>query len=160
MINNKHWLLFRHVDANKDIQSYLSGNTTVKPYHIEEGQITTDGMITKPDGSKKEMPVRGKWYFMDSSCRLDEINNIMRKDIVKMMKLNELTSKTNKHGYDRFYILKRDNYKCQLCGRTSQDGVKLEIDHKIAKSKGGSDDEDNLWVLCKECNSSKRARYL
>lgn len=56
----------------------------------------------------------------------------------------------------RFRILKRDGYRCQLCGRTAQDGVKLEIDHKIARSKGGSDAEDNLWTLCFDCNRGKR----
>jgi 5-methylcytosine-specific restriction endonuclease McrA len=56
----------------------------------------------------------------------------------------------------RFRILKRDGYRCQICGRTAQDGVKLEIDHKIARSKGGSDTEDNLWTLCFDCNRGKR----
>ena len=56
----------------------------------------------------------------------------------------------------RFRILKRDGYRCQLCGRTAQDGVKLEIDHKIARSKGGDDTEGNLWVLCFDCNRGKR----
>lgn len=61
----------------------------------------------------------------------------------------------------RFNILKRDNYACQICGRTSQeDGVKLEIDHKIPKSKGGLDTLDNLWTLCFTCNSGKSDKDL
>lgn len=56
----------------------------------------------------------------------------------------------------RFLILKRDNYRCQICGRNAQDGIKLEIDHKLAWAKGGTDEESNLWTLCEECNRGKR----
>ena len=58
----------------------------------------------------------------------------------------------------RFDILKRDNHTCQACGATPQDGATLEIDHIQPFSKGGTDDPDNLQVLCRECNSGKGAR--
>jgi 5-methylcytosine-specific restriction endonuclease McrA len=60
----------------------------------------------------------------------------------------------------RFNILKRDAYKCQICGKTAQDGARLEIDHKHPKSKGGLDTEDNLWTLCFECNRGKLVELL
>jgi len=56
----------------------------------------------------------------------------------------------------RFAILKRDGYRCQICGRTAQDGIKLEVDHKLARSKGGIDKPENLWTLCFDCNRGKR----
>ncbi len=31
----------------------------------------------------------------------------------------------------------------------------LEIDHIISLKKGGKDDEQNLWLICATCNSSK-----
>jgi 5-methylcytosine-specific restriction endonuclease McrA len=31
----------------------------------------------------------------------------------------------------------------------------LEIDHIIPKAAGGSDDEENLWLACRLCNSYK-----
>jgi len=55
----------------------------------------------------------------------------------------------------RFQILKRDNYACQMCGATAADGAKLEIDHIVPVSKGGQNDEDNLQVLCRDCNIGK-----
>lgn len=63
-------------------------------------------------------------------------------------------------NYRRFEVLKRDGYRCQLCGATQSDGVRLEVDHKLAKAKGGSDDLSNLWTLCWPCNSGKSARDL
>lgn len=55
----------------------------------------------------------------------------------------------------RFFVLKRDKYRCQLCGRSAKDGVTLEIDHKVARAKGGTDVPANLWTLCFDCNRGK-----
>ena len=55
----------------------------------------------------------------------------------------------------RFEILKRDNYRCQMCGVTAKDGAALEIDHITPVAKGGTNDADNLQVLCRECNAGK-----
>lgn len=55
----------------------------------------------------------------------------------------------------RFDILKRDDYRCQMCGATAKDGAKLEVDHITPVAKGGSNDADNLQVLCRDCNAGK-----
>jgi len=55
----------------------------------------------------------------------------------------------------RFEIYQRDNFTCQYCGKTKDDGVKLEIDHKIPVSKGGKTDYNNLITSCHDCNSGK-----
>jgi rubredoxin len=56
----------------------------------------------------------------------------------------------------RFQVLKRDDYRCQMCGATAQDGAKLEIDHIHPVSKGGGNELSNLQVLCRDCNAGKR----
>lgn len=60
----------------------------------------------------------------------------------------------------RFRILKRDGYRCQICGATAQDGVKLEVDHKVPRAKGGPTVIENLWALCFPCNRGKRDETL
>lgn len=62
----------------------------------------------------------------------------------------------------RFEILKRDNYRCRICGVASGDGphVRLNVDHKTARAHGGTDHPDNLWVLCWECNIGKGTKAL
>ena len=54
-------------------------------------------------------------------------------------------------------ILKRDNYKCQICGlsRKQEPHLLLEVDHIIPISKGGKTVESNLQTLCWSCNRSK-----
>jgi ATP adenylyltransferase len=56
----------------------------------------------------------------------------------------------------RFEILKRDRV-CQLCGAGPKDAV-LEVDHVVPRSKGGSNEPDNLQVLCSRCNRGKSNR--
>jgi predicted restriction endonuclease len=57
----------------------------------------------------------------------------------------------------RFVILKRDNFRCQLCGasRDNTPDMLLHVDHKIPRVKGGTNHEDNLWTLCALCNQGK-----
>ena len=55
----------------------------------------------------------------------------------------------------RHKILVRDGYRCRECGK-SKDETSLEIDHIHPLSKGGLTTEDNLWVLCRQCNQAKK----
>jgi len=52
------------------------------------------------------------------------------------------------------WILKRDHYRCQLCG-TDNPRVTLEIDHKVPVARQGTNNPLNLWVLCRPCNQAK-----
>ncbi len=45
---------------------------------------------------------------------------------------------------------------CWYCGRKVEDPKELTIDHIIPRSKGGTNDMDNIFMVCKGCNSSKR----
>jgi 5-methylcytosine-specific restriction endonuclease McrA len=55
----------------------------------------------------------------------------------------------------RWQVFQRDNWKCVACGRNSQDGVILHVDHIIPRSKGGSDTLENYQTLCDLCNIGK-----
>ena len=54
----------------------------------------------------------------------------------------------------RYQVLKRDNFKCVLCGNDAKNTL-LVIDHKIPVAGGGTNDFDNLRTLCRECNHGK-----
>jgi hypothetical protein len=56
----------------------------------------------------------------------------------------------------RYQVLARDR-RCRLCG---EDGSRrrLEIDHILPRSRGGSNDLANLQVLCELCNRGKANR--
>lgn len=59
----------------------------------------------------------------------------------------------------RYKIMKRDHFRCVLCGASQQDGVKLHVDHIIPVSKGGKTVESNLRTLCERCNLGKSDSY-
>jgi 5-methylcytosine-specific restriction protein A len=53
----------------------------------------------------------------------------------------------------RRQILERDHHTCVYCGAPA-----TSVDHRIAKSLGGSDDPENLVAACVSCNSGKKDR--
>ncbi|MBU4339125.1 HNH endonuclease [Patescibacteria group bacterium] len=53
-------------------------------------------------------------------------------------------------------ILKRDDYKCVICGRGKKDGVDLHIDHIKPKDFGGEAKIENGQTLCSQHNFIKK----
>lgn len=53
------------------------------------------------------------------------------------------------HSSRRKAVLHRDNYTCQCCGKKN---CQLQTHHIIFRSCGGSDNENNMITLCKECH--------
>lgn len=79
-------------------------------------------------------------------------NAISRNRVVWHWKECAKQKRSNLSPKTRMCILKRDKYKCRLCGSKDL----LEIDHIIAIVNGGDNKPDNLRVLCHECNYGKR----
>jgi hypothetical protein len=60
----------------------------------------------------------------------------------------------------RAWVLERNGYTCQMCGRAAGDPdpfnpartVRLTMGHIIDKSKGGDDSPQNLRAICTNCN--------
>ena len=77
-----------------------------------------------------------------SDTTSDVANHITRRDINLRM---------------RFIVMKLDNFKCCMCGRSpaTTPGLELHIDHIIPWSKGGETVIDNLQTLCSDCNLGK-----
>ncbi len=51
-------------------------------------------------------------------------------------------------------LKKNTNYKCSHCGAT-EPPAKLSPDHRIPRSRGGANDDDNWQPLCEQCNNAK-----
>lgn len=60
----------------------------------------------------------------------------------------------------RAWVLERNGYTCQMCGVAAGDPdplgsnrtVRLTMGHIVDKSKGGTDDAQNLRAVCTNCN--------
>lgn len=53
-------------------------------------------------------------------------------------------------------ILKRDGYRCVVCGKSKADGVELQVDHIKAKDFGGEATIENGQTLCAQHNFRKK----
>jgi 5-methylcytosine-specific restriction endonuclease McrA len=55
-------------------------------------------------------------------------------------------------SYERLrqQVLRRDGWRCQLCGAMSN----LEVHHKQFRSHSGRDSEENLITLCFTCHAN------
>ena len=95
--------------------------------------------ITSSDGSKTcyTYLVKNYWDKQKKQSRQKVI-----KYLGKTYGLNKIITKN---------IFQRDGYKCKNCNGKFE----LTIDHIIPLTKGGTNDESNLQILCIVCNSRK-----
>jgi hypothetical protein len=115
---------------------------------------------------------KGSLYYFDGSDihSEDEQKLLVKEDYFKRdkrfanlrkeMALFEKLSSGNVESREpipqevRFAVWRRDEGKCVSCGSNQ----KLEYDHIIPVSKGGSSTERNIQLLCEKCNREKSAK--
>ena len=84
------------------------------------------------------------------------LNDIRFEEKEKNSEENRRKEERNKMKLGlRYDIMKRDGFRCVLCGRSASDGIKLHVDHIVPVSRGGKTEESNLRTLCEECNLGK-----
>ena len=73
---------------------------------------------------------------------------------VSVKSLPELALNRNPTPKQRMRILKRDDYRCRICGRRPADyvDVELHVHHIRPWSKGGITEDENLITLCHTCH--------
>ncbi|ABF40132.1 HNH endonuclease [Candidatus Koribacter versatilis Ellin345] len=61
---------------------------------------------------------------------------------------------------ERAEVIHSAHGKCQMCGRTvEKHGIALVVDHKKPRDWGGTNERENLWAICEECNAGKKAYF-
>jgi predicted restriction endonuclease len=71
-------------------------------------------------------------------------------DFVKKRELEDFTEAQKQA------ILKRDNYRCVVCGRARENGVELQVDHIKPKDQSGKATIENGETLCAQHNFQKK----
>lgn len=105
-------------------------------------------------------------YKKDDETVIEFIENAILKSLPKEVltqeELKEINRRRNIKDTTRYSVLERAGFKCQCCGikPLKNNDVILHIDHIIPYSLGGSDNIDNLQVLCNKCNISKRNKFI
>jgi len=115
--------------------SAYSGHTYIKKFSSWSGAL--EAFVKYRRGNSKYKIVN-----KNASCK---VKRRQRINVTKSM---------------RYDILKRDSFKCRLCGASPAitRGVTLHIDHIIPRSKNGVTTPGNLQTLCSDCNYGKGAK--
>lgn len=91
--------------------------------------------------------------YTEVSRIIDSVStSFMDRETYKRIVTVERAKVTDSLRYD---VLKRDGFRCVLCGMSSKDGAILHVDHIIPVSKGGKTELSNLRTLCERCNMGK-----
>lgn len=115
--------------------------------------VTIQKKYVSPKGQKQYQNVRHFSYHEVEQCFLSAVHSSADQRNDAQQERGRLTPSL------RYDIMKRDGFRCVLCGASAKDGAKLHVDHIFPVSKGGKTEPDNLRTLCESCNRGKGAKY-
>jgi hypothetical protein len=103
-----------------------------------------------------------KWFVINKDLATIVVGGKSRK--VTLYKYAGLREKVLDQGQvslkERAEVLHGGHGRCQMCGKSvEKDGIKLVVDHKKPREWGGTNDRDNLWAICEDCNAGKKAYF-
>ena len=118
------------------------------PYIYQAQLLLTENNILNPDKSRSEK----KWINV-GACTKEELDKLIDFLQIRSGSLEKTDGRERIPDDVKIYVWKRDGGKCVVCGSRE----KLEFDHIIPYSMGGSNTARNLQLLCERCNRSKGA---
>ena len=102
---------------------------------------------------------RNTWYKNFYYSSEDMIKYLKQCEDIEKNKQSSLYQRSIMSASMRYDVMKRDGFRCVLCGREASDGVKLHVDHIIPIARGGKTIKSNLRTLCEDCNLGKKDKY-
>jgi 5-methylcytosine-specific restriction endonuclease McrA len=100
-----------------------------------------------------------KWFVIEKIKSTQEVDG--RKRTVVLYKYRGKRKRVTDEGQVdqklRAEVIRAAHGRCQMCGRTVvKHDVTLVVDHKKPREWGGTNDRENLWGICEECNAGKK----
>lgn len=127
-------------------------NRMLLPKPVCSVSVLCEVVYTTPS-RKKTITSMNTFSFAELKSQYNAVVNAQNEKDMRAFQIElERAKMSSSLRYD---VLKRDGFRCQICGSTAQDGVKLHVDHIIPVSKGGRTTLDNLRTLCDRCNLGK-----
>jgi predicted restriction endonuclease len=126
-------------NPNRDIEHPEVVDWVVAEYKKRTGKVFRD-----PDRGIRSLSQRGLLIKVRKGVYRYEPHAIHKRD------LEDFTSA------QREAIMKRDNYRCVVCGRGTANGVELQVDHIKPKDQGGKATIENGETLCAQHNFLKK----
>ena len=141
-----NWKSFRKESIEKELieQAKMFATCSVK--------VKLENIYNSPKGQNSYYNSR----IFGQEALIRGFSQIKNREVFLEEKKEERSKMNDSLRYD---ILKRDGFKCSICGASALDGIKLHVDHIRPISKGGKTTPDNLRTLCSRCNLGKRDKY-
>ena len=114
--------------------------------------INVEKTYTSPQG-RNHYQDNKEFYKWDIINCLDDAEEVLKQRNTAKYQRSQMNNSI------RYDVMRRDGFKCVLCGATQKDGITLHVDHIKPVSKGGKTEMSNLRTLCNRCNSGKGAKY-
>ena len=131
--------LFFKNNPNRDIR-----HPEVVDWLVQEWKKRTGKVFRDPDRGIRSLHEQG--FLIKKGKGIYKYN----PDYIKKIKITNFTPKQKKE------ILKRDAYKCVICGLGKKDGLELHVDHIKPKNLGGKSEIKNGQTLCAKHNFIKK----
>lgn len=121
-----------------------------KKYQIEGGRYVSPDAIKRRFGDYKKFCKNFSDYKFDLITKAELLNKSFPD------KARKAISDSLRHK-----LIHAANSRCALCGKSPKTdaSIHLEIDHITPYSKGGTNDLDNLRVLCNLCNRGRSNKF-
>ncbi len=126
-------------NPNRDIK-----HPEVVDWVTAEWKKRTGGVFRDPDRMIRSLSQKGLLIKIAKGIYKYDPNFVVNRE------LEDFTSE------QKTAILKRDNYRCVICGRGREDGVELQVDHIKPKDLGGKATIKNGQTLCAQHNFKKK----
>ena len=166
LLFNKKWINLRR--SEREAYIYLLATRFKKDW---KGELRNRGAnITF---GKSDCPALSKGGFVSAMKGLVKSGFVYlvkrgsfpnKKSIYAIKNLDVITDKAFYESREwrnlRYKVLKKHGAKCQCCGRSAKDGIIIHVDHIKPRSKFPELElnEDNLQILCEDCNLGKSNR--
>lgn len=111
---------------------------------VEEYRKSTGKVFRDPDRAIRKLSQEGFLIKVSKGVYRYDPKRVLMK---KLFDFTEAQKQT---------ILKRDNYKCVICGRGKPEGMELHVDHIKPKDLGGEANIENGQTLCSQHNFIKK----
>lgn len=148
LVLNKSWQPVGVVTVEKALQKVFSTYIDGTPKAKIVDAVNDFATFTWEDWSKL-IP-------KDDELKLRTVNAVFRvPEVIQYARYDKVPS--HKAHYNRRTIYRRDNFRCQYCGKRKTTS-ELSLDHVIPRCQGGLTNWENIVVACTDCNSRKAGR--
>jgi hypothetical protein len=146
----------RIIEVMKGFPGGISGGQ-IREELEKEGLLPEDQ--THLDRRKRELK---KWFVITKEIATFVVKGKKRRaTLYKFGGIRgEIVDEGQPNQKIRAEVIRDARGRCQMCGRSiERHDIALVVDHKKPREWGGTNEINNLWAICEDCNSGKKAYF-